>query len=81
MPNEEKGYDLSLCQDGPEANLNKTVHSQPAIFVSSLAAVERFAEMSLGTVENCKATAGFSVGEFASLVFAQSLDFVDALKL
>jgi [acyl-carrier-protein] S-malonyltransferase len=82
MANQVLGYDLlSLCQNGPEADLNKTVHSQPAIFVSSLAAVERLAEMSIGAVEECKATAGFSVGEFASLVFAQSIDFVDALKL
>lgn len=82
MANQVLGYDLlSLCQQGPEDDLNKTVHSQPAIFVSSLAAVERLAEMSLGAVEKCKATAGFSLGEFAALVLAQSIDFVDALKL
>lgn len=82
MANQVLGYDLlSLCQMGPEQDLNKTVHSQPAIFVSSLSAVETLAEMSLGAVEKCKATAGFSVGEFASLVLAQSIDFVDALRL
>lgn len=82
IANQVLGYDLlSLCRNGPEEQLNKTIHSQPAVFVSSLAAVERLAEMSIGAVEHCKATAGFSVGEFASLVFAQSIDFVDALKL
>lgn len=82
MANQVLGYDLlSLCQQGPEEDLNKTVHSQPAIFVSSLAAVEKLADLSIGAVEKCKATAGFSVGEFASLVLAQSIDFVDALKL
>lgn len=82
MANEVLGYDLlSMCQNGPEEDLNKTVHSQPAIFVSSLAAVERLADMSIGAVEKCKATAGFSIGEFAALVLAQSIDFVDALKL
>lgn len=36
------GYDLlALCLDGPEEELQKTVHCQPAVFVTSLAAVER----------------------------------------
>ena len=36
------GYDLlSLCLEGPERELMKTVHCQPAVFVTSLAAVER----------------------------------------
>lgn len=36
------GYDLlSLCLEGPEDELQKTVHCQPAVFVTSLAAVER----------------------------------------
>ena len=36
------GYDLlSLCLQGPEEELMKTVHCQPAVFVTSLAAVER----------------------------------------
>lgn len=36
------GYDLlDLCLNGPEEELMKTVHCQPAVFLSSLAAVER----------------------------------------
>lgn len=36
------GYDLlSLCLEGPEEELMKTVHCQPAVFITSLAAVER----------------------------------------
>lgn len=36
------GYDLlSLCMNGPEEDLMKTVHCQPAVFITSLAAVER----------------------------------------
>lgn len=36
------GYDLlSLCLNGPAEDLMKTVHCQPAVFVTSLAAVER----------------------------------------
>lgn len=82
MANEVLGYDLlKLCQDGPESDLNRTVHSQPAVFVSNLAAAENLADRSRGAVENCVATAGFSLGEFSSLVLAESLDFVEALKI
>lgn len=36
------GYDLlSLCMEGPQEELMKTVHCQPAVFITSLAAVER----------------------------------------
>lgn len=36
------GYDLlSLCSEGPPEELMKTVHCQPAVFVTSLAAVEK----------------------------------------
>ena len=36
------GYDLlSLCLRGPEDQLMRTIHCQPAVFVTSLAAVER----------------------------------------
>lgn len=82
MANQVLGYDLlSLCQRGPEGDLNRTEHSQPAIFVSSLAAVENLASKSRGAIEKCTATAGFSIGEFAALVLAQSIDFVEALRL
>lgn len=36
------GYDLlKMCLHGPLEALTKTVHQQPAIFVTSLAAVEK----------------------------------------
>lgn len=36
------GYDLlSLCLEGPRAELDRTRHCQPAVFVASLAAVEK----------------------------------------
>ncbi len=39
------GYDLlDVCINGPQAKLNRTVYSQPAILVTSLAAVERLRE-------------------------------------
>lgn len=36
------GYDLlELCLRGPQEDLDRTVHCQPAVFVASLAAVEK----------------------------------------
>ncbi|XP_041934628.1 malonyl-CoA-acyl carrier protein transacylase, mitochondrial [Alosa sapidissima] len=74
------GYDLlSLCLNGPEEDLIKTVHCQPAVFVTSLAAVERLNHENPAAIENCVAAAGFSVGEFAALVFSGAMDFAEAL--
>ncbi|CAL8318846.1 unnamed protein product [Lota lota] len=74
------GYDLlSLCLEGPEKELMKTVHCQPAVFVTSLAAVERLNHENPKAVETCVAAAGFSVGEFAALVFSGAMDFAEAL--
>ncbi|XP_047659657.1 malonyl-CoA-acyl carrier protein transacylase, mitochondrial isoform X2 [Tachysurus fulvidraco] len=74
------GYDLlSLCMNGPEEDLMKTVHCQPAVFITSLAAVERLNHENPAAIENCVAAAGFSVGEFAALVFSGAMDFAEAL--
>ncbi|XP_069021036.1 malonyl-CoA-acyl carrier protein transacylase, mitochondrial [Embiotoca jacksoni] len=74
------GYDLlALCLEGPEEELQKTVHCQPAVFVTSLAAVERLHQENPKAVETCVATAGFSVGEFAALVFSGAMNFAEAL--
>ncbi|XP_026857958.2 malonyl-CoA-acyl carrier protein transacylase, mitochondrial isoform X1 [Electrophorus electricus] len=74
------GYDLlSLCLNGPEDDLMKTVHCQPAVFVTSLAAVERLNHGNPAAIENCVGAAGFSVGEFAALVFSGAMDFAEAL--
>ncbi|KAI8502116.1 hypothetical protein Bbelb_205280 [Branchiostoma belcheri] len=126
------GYDiLQLCVNGPLEELNKTVHCQPAVFLTSLAAVEklrhenptrsqstagcgqfllgalnslvgwivfrgesclasrvfltslaaveRLREENPAAVETCVAAAGFSVGEYAALVFSGALSFEEAL--
>ena len=42
IASQELGYDLlDLCLNGPKEKLDRTVHCQPATFVTSLAAVER----------------------------------------
>ncbi|KAM9071381.1 malonyl-CoA-acyl carrier protein transacylase, mitochondrial isoform 2-T2 [Megaptera novaeangliae] len=72
------GYDLlELSLHGPQEALDRTVHCQPAIFVASLAAVEKLHHLQPAVIENCVAAAGFSVGEFAALVFAGAMDFCE----
>ncbi|XP_023558224.1 malonyl-CoA-acyl carrier protein transacylase, mitochondrial isoform X2 [Octodon degus] len=72
------GYDLlELSLHGPQEDLDRTVHCQPAVFVASLAAVEKLHHLQPAVIENCVAAAGFSVGEFAALVFAGAMEFAE----
>uniref|UniRef100_A0A8C5LA92 Malonyl-CoA-acyl carrier protein transacylase, mitochondrial n=1 Tax=Jaculus jaculus TaxID=51337 RepID=A0A8C5LA92_JACJA len=74
------GYDLlELSLNGPQEDLDRTVHCQPAVFVASLAAVEKLHHLQPAVIENCVAAAGFSVGEFAALVFAGAMEFSEGL--
>ncbi|XP_019479557.1 PREDICTED: malonyl-CoA-acyl carrier protein transacylase, mitochondrial [Hipposideros armiger] len=74
------GYDLlELSLHGPQEDLDRTVHCQPAVFVASLAAVEKLHHLQPAVIENCVAAAGFSVGEFAALVFAGAMEFTEGL--
>lgn len=74
------GYDLlELSLHGPQEALDRTAHCQPAVFVASLAAVEKLQHLQPAVIENCVAAAGFSVGEFAALVFAGAMGFSEGL--
>ena len=74
------GYDLAdLCANGPAERLNATDVSQPAIFVTSLAAFEALRQSDPTAVNECSATAGLSLGEYTALVFAGALTFADGL--
>ena len=76
------GYDLAkLCFEGPADELDSTVYSQPAIFVTSLAALESLRAESPDVVLACEATAGLSLGEYTAMVFAGVMDFEDGLML
>jgi [acyl-carrier-protein] S-malonyltransferase len=76
------GYDLAqLCFAGPADELDSTVYSQPAIFVTSLAALESLRAESPDVVLGCEATAGLSLGEYTAMVFAGVMDFEDGLTL
>ena len=76
------GYDLyRMCTEGPAADLDSTVHSQPALFVASLAALEQLKENAPELVEGCAAAAGLSLGEYTALVFAGVMDFEAGLRV
>jgi len=76
------GYDLlAVCRTGPADRLNTTAVSQPAILVTSLAALEVLRGRSDHPLEQAGITAGLSLGEYTALVFAGSLGFDDAVRL
>ena len=76
------GIDLSgLCFDGPAEALNATDVSQPALFVSSLAALESLKATEPEVVSGCQGAAGLSLGEYTALVFAGAIEFEAGLKL
>ncbi|MFT5426918.1 MAG: [acyl-carrier-protein] S-malonyltransferase [Gammaproteobacteria bacterium] len=73
------GYDLwQLVQDGPEAELNKTTMTQPALLASSVATWRVWNEIS-----QIKAVmmAGHSLGEYSALVCSDAISFTDAIQL
>jgi [acyl-carrier-protein] S-malonyltransferase len=76
------GYDLAqLCFDGPADRLDSTVYSQPALFVCGLAGLELLKAASPELVDSVAATAGLSLGEYTSLVFAGAMDFETGLRV
>jgi [acyl-carrier-protein] S-malonyltransferase len=76
------GYDLyRMCTEGPAADLDSTVYSQPALFVCSLAALEQLKENAPELVEGCAAAAGLSLGEYTALVFAGVMEFEAGLRV
>ena len=76
------GDDLAkLCFEGPKELLDSTVNSQPALFVSALAALEMLKEVQPELVASATHTAGLSLGEYTALVFAGALTFEDGLRV
>ena len=70
-----------ICAFGPEEKLTATDVSQPAIFVASLAALEKLKVESSDLVNSCTHTAGLSLGEYTALTFAGTFTFEDALSV
>ncbi|WP_432663324.1 ACP S-malonyltransferase [Wukongibacter baidiensis] len=78
IANEIMGMDIrKLCFEGPEEELVKTENSQPTIHTTSIAILKVLEKYGLsGDV-----TAGFSLGEYSSLVYAGALNFEETVKL
>mmetsp|Transcript_79683 Transcript_79683/g.139007 ORF Transcript_79683/g.139007 Transcript_79683/m.139007 type:complete len:493 (+) Transcript_79683:83-1561(+) len=80
--NEILGYDiLDLMLNGPEEKLQDTLHCQPAMFISGLAAVEKLREEKPHAVNCVQGVAGLSLGEYTALCVAGVLSFGDGLRL
>lgn len=76
------GYDLaSLCFNGPAEELDTTVISQPAIFVTSLACLEKLRAELPDVPLACEMAAGLSLGEYTALVFSGAMSFEDGLRV
>ncbi len=78
----EAGYTHSMeeiCFELPAEELNKTAHSQPAIFTLSMAGLAVLREECPGLAID--AMAGFSLGECSALCGAGVLGFADTLRL
>ncbi|MGE0372672.1 MAG: ACP S-malonyltransferase [Gammaproteobacteria bacterium] len=73
------GYDLwELVQQGPEADLNRTDRTQPAMLAAGVAVWRVWNSNGGATPE---ILAGHSLGEYTALVCAEALDFADAVRL
>jgi len=80
--NDIVGYDLrKLCFEGPEEELNTTMISQPAIFVTSAAILEVMRTSAACEGIKVDVTAGLSLGEYTALYAAGLISFEDGLKL
>jgi [acyl-carrier-protein] S-malonyltransferase len=72
------GYDVAaLCFNGPAETLNLTEHTQPALLVSSIAALRALEPGAMTPA----AVAGHSLGEYTALVAAGGLTFRDAVNI
>lgn len=76
------GYDLAkLCAEGPDSELARTVHSQPALFVHSAAALADFFQQRPEVQQDVALVAGLSLGEYSALYAAGSLPFEEGVRL
>lgn len=74
------GFSLSdLMWNGPDADLNDTVNTQPALFLHSIASFQTFTRL-FPDFEPV-ALAGHSLGELSALTAAGAVSFADGLRL
>ena len=76
------GYGLSeICFHGPKEMLDATEHSQPALLVSSIAALAAMDESDPSLSRQAEMCAGLSLGEYTAMVFAGAMSFEDGLRV
>jgi [acyl-carrier-protein] S-malonyltransferase len=76
------GYDLfELCLNGPEDKLNATNHSQPALFVHSVASLASLLASKPDLMDSVVHVAGLSLGEYSALAAAGVVSFEDGVRL
>lgn len=74
--NDILGFNLiEILFNGPDEDLKQTEFTQPAIFLHSIVLAETLTDV------NPQMTAGHSLGEFTSLVYAGVISFEDGLRL
>jgi [acyl-carrier-protein] S-malonyltransferase len=74
------GFALSkLCWEGPEDDLADTYNTQPALYVTSMAAYQAL-ESEIGPIQPAY-MAGHSLGEITALAAAGAISFADGLRL
>ncbi|OGW78615.1 MAG: [acyl-carrier-protein] S-malonyltransferase [Omnitrophica bacterium RIFCSPLOWO2_02_FULL_45_16] len=70
-----------LCFEGPQEELSTTANSQPAILTASIAALRVYESSAFAGQFTPRFSLGLSLGEYTSLVAAESISFEDALTL
>ncbi len=70
----------AICFEGPPEKLTQTRFSQPAIFVTSIAALEVLKNHPKGKVFFPRYTAGLSLGEATALCAAEAISFDDGVR-
>ncbi len=80
---EALGFALSsLCFEGPEDELRKTINAQPALVTASIACLQAIRETGGSTALPAPSfVAGHSLGEYTALVVAEVLDFAGTVRL
>jgi [acyl-carrier-protein] S-malonyltransferase len=74
------GFSLSqMCWDGPEDELNQTINTQPAIYVTSIAILRSLRQESPSAKPAWMA--GHSLGELTALTASGAMSFEEGLKL
>ena len=75
--NDVLGFDLrKMCLEGPEKELTRTEHAQPALFALSFALWDEFRRSLEGTPSGM---AGHSLGEYTALTAANAVEFASSL--